>query len=115
MAVFAGKFRHRFDLMSPVLGSDGQPARNEFGEETGELKIVQKPWCDIVTIVNSENASTAINGQEQIEFIVRYSKMYQNAANYMIIKYDGCLYDITSAVDVLKRREKLNIFAIKRR
>lgn len=115
MAVFSGKFRHRFDLMSPVLGNDGQPARNEFGELTGELKILQKPWCEIVTIVNSENTSTAINGQEQLEFIVRYSKMYENAANNMTIKYDGSIYDITSAVDVLKRRERINIFAIKRR
>jgi SPP1 family predicted phage head-tail adaptor len=115
MAVFAGKFRHRFDLMAPVMGSDGHPARNDFGEETGELKILQRPWCEIVTIVNSESNSTAINGQEQLEFIVRYSKMYENAANYMTIKYDGSLYDITSAVDVLKRRERINIFAIKRR
>jgi head-tail adaptor len=115
MAVFSGNFRHRFDLLSPVLGSDGHPARNDFGEETGELKILQKPWCDIVTIVNSESSSTAINEQEQLEFIVRYSKMYENAANNMTIRYDGGLYDITSAVDVLKRREKLNIFAIKRR
>jgi head-tail adaptor len=115
MPVSSGKMRHRFDLMSPVLDADGYPARNEFGEETGELQILQRPWCSIVTIVNSESKSTAINDQEQLEFIVRYSKMYENAANYMTIKYNNSLYDITSAVDVLKLREKINIFAIKRK
>ena len=115
MAINSGKMRQRFELLSPVRGADGEPARNEHGEETGELEVIQRPWCEITTIVNSENNSTAINDQEQIGFNVRFSKMYNNAANNMSIRFEGELYDVTSAVDPFKGREKIKILAIKRR
>jgi hypothetical protein len=66
MAVFSGKFRHRFDLMSPVLGSDGYPARNDFGEETGELKILQRPIVKVTQLpLTDKNNLNLLSGTQR--------------------------------------------------
>ncbi len=115
MAVRSGKYRHRFELLKPKVGDDGEPVRNSNGEETGELEVVQRPWCNINITNNAEHASTAIADQLQIGLEVRYSRMYENAANNMTIRFRGNLYDITSADDPSFRGEKIDILAIKRR
>ena len=111
----SGKYRHRFELLRPKLGSDGEPERNSHGEETGELETVQSPWCDIITSNNSEHTSTAVNGQTQIGLETRFSRMYENAANNMFIRFRGDIYDITSADDPSFTGKIINILAIKRR
>lgn len=115
MAVRSGRYRHRFELLRNKVGDDGEPDRNEYGEFTGEYEIIQRPWCDVLLTADSENASTAVNSQEQITFEIRYSKMFTNPTNNMFIRFEGNIYDITSVDDPQRRREKLNIFAIKRR
>lgn len=115
MAVRSGRFRHRFELLKHATDENGDPLRNDYGELTDEYEVVSRPWCNVVLVNSSENASTMITGQEQINFEVRYSKMLENPTNDMVIRFEGELYDITSSVDVYKRREKLTIFAIKRR
>lgn len=115
MAVRSGRYRHRFTLRKPKTDSSGEPLRNSYGELTGETTIVQKPWCAIVEVESSENVGTAINGQESIGFEIRYSKLFDDPDTSMYIEFDGSEYDIVSAADPLKYREKINIVAIKRR
>ena len=115
MAIRSGRYRHRFNLLKPKLGEDCEPERNQYGELTGETVSVQRPWCAIVKVESSESVSGSINGQETIGFEIRYSKMFENPETDMYIEFEGSTYDIISAVDPLKYREKITITAIKRR
>ena len=115
MAIRSGRYRHRFSLLKPLLGDDGEPARNDFGELTGGTVVVQRPWCAIVKVESSENNATAVNGQEQIGFEIRYSKMFEDPDTDMYIEFQSGIYDIISAVDPLKLREKHTITAVRRR
>lgn len=111
----SGRFRHRFKLMKPKLGSDGEAERNEYGEETGDLTLVSYPWCSIIDSRNNENVSTAVVGQESIKFEIRYSKIFENPDTNMVIVFEDNKYDITSVVDPHRRREMMHITAVKRR
>ena len=71
MAIRSGRYRHRFELLKPKLGIDKEPERNDFGQLTGETVIVARPWCDIMDVKSTEHVSTAINGQEIINFEIR--------------------------------------------
>ena len=115
MAIRSGRYRHRFILLKPKLGEDGEPARNGYGELTGETIVIQRPWCAIVKVESSESSGNSVNGQEVIGFEVRYSKIYEGPDTNMFIEFEGAIYDIVSAVDPLKYREKITITAIRRR
>jgi head-tail adaptor len=115
MAIRSGRYRHRFILLKPKLGEDGEPARNSYGELTGETTIVQRPWCAIIKVDSSENSASAIQGQETIGFEIRYSKIFEEPDTDMYIEFQKEMYDIVSAVDPLKFRERILITAIKRR
>ena len=115
MAIRSGRYRHRFALLKPKLDVDGEPARNGFGELTGETTVVQRPWCAIIKVESTESSGNAINGQETIGFEVRYSKIYEDPNTNMFIEFDKSIYDIISAVDPLKYRERITITAIRRR
>ena len=115
MAIRSGRYRHRFTLLTPTLDIEGMPTRNDYGELTGDNTVLQRPWCAILDVESSESVDTAINGQETIVFEIRYSKMLINPATNMYIEFDGELYDIISAVDPLRYREKITITAVKRR
>ena len=115
MAVRSGRYRHRFNLLKPKLGDDGEPARNDYGELTGETTIVQRPWCAIVKVESTETSSKAVQGQETTGFEIRYSKVFEDPDTDMYIEFEKEIYDIISAVDPLKLREKILITAIKRR
>ncbi len=115
MAIRSGRYRHRFTLLKPKLGVNGEPERNELGERTGEMTVVQRPWCAIIKVESSETVGKQNQGQKTIGFEIRYSKVFEDPDTAMIIEYNNETYDIISADDPLEYHQKIIITAVRRR
>lgn len=116
MSVRSGRYRNRILLKKPKLGENNKPLRNRFGELTGEMQVVQRPWCAILEVKSDEvNASNSITGQDMIMFELRYTKELENPDSTMIIEYRNIVYDIIGVVDLHLRREKMHVTAKRRR
>lgn len=115
MGLRTGRMRFRGELRRLKRDSNGEIIRDELGAQTTETEIVAKPWFNILSNNQLDNTSTAIVSQEDITIELRYSPSLIDGLTSMFLVFDGNEYDITSADDKQRRREKITVAATRRK
>lgn len=93
-----GKLNKEIEFLTKKLGEDGKPARDEYGELTGEYDIFKTVFASKTPIIGKA-FFTALSADTKVEvkFNCRY---FEGVANDMRIKHGNEIYEIISAIDV---------------
>ncbi len=108
MAVRAGRYRHRIQVMIPST------ERDAYGSTVG-YDVLQRPWCSVTPISESKTfLDAAISSEYTVEFEVRYSKELENPTSDMYIIFKDRIFDIVEVINVMEINERLRIKAVRR-
>ena len=100
-----GNFRHKINFLSIKLGSDGKPARDDYGELTGEYDILKTVYASKEPILGNEYFSAlTVESKVEVKFNCRYTS---GITNEMRIQHGTEVYEILSAIDVKSLHREL--------
>lgn len=100
-----GELRHKINILTIKLGADGKPARDKYGELTGEYDIYKTVYASKKPILGKEYLSAlTVESKVEVKFNCRY---VQGVTNDMRIQHGSEIYEILSAIDIDSAHKEL--------
>ncbi len=100
-----GNYNKRISFLQIKLVVDGKPARDDYGELTGEYEVFKSVWASKQPILGNEFfTALTTDSKVEVKFNCRYT---QGITNDMRIQHGTEMYEILSAIDVDSAHKEL--------